>query len=85
MLSIIGEEAGDYFDLICKTCGGLTENEYLGGDPTVPHFLATCNTCKTSGKWKLSFWTGLPLTAENPRQESPTGVAEDAGREERGE
>jgi len=69
------EEAGDYFDIFCKTCGGLTDNEYLGGDPAIPHFKATCKRCQTSGQWKLSLRAGLPLTAETTRQSNPEASA----------
>lgn len=65
MLTIRGQVAADYFNIICEKCGSQTKNEYLGGDPVVPHFKATCDKCKTSGVWKLdaSAWKGLPLEA----------------------
>lgn len=61
-LRIVGRVSTDYFDIVCEHCGESTRNEYLGGDPVVPHFKATCPKCKSSGQWKLNalFWKGLP-------------------------
>jgi hypothetical protein len=66
VLEIKGETAADYFNIVCTKCGGLTQNEYLGWDPSVPHFRATCKRCKTSGTWKLDMplWKGLPSKPE---------------------
>jgi hypothetical protein len=62
MAQITGKVTTDYFAIFCEACGEQTENTYLGGDPTVPHFEATCKKCNTTHKWKLSLahWTGLP-------------------------
>jgi hypothetical protein len=62
-LSIRGETHADYFDLFCENCNERTTNEYLGGDPAVPHFQATCKQCREHAKFKLdiSRWKGLPL------------------------
>lgn len=62
MLEIKGQTGADYFNIICTKCGKDTTNEYLGYDPIVPHFRATCKKCKTSGTWKLQVpkWKGLP-------------------------
>jgi hypothetical protein len=63
-LSIRGEQSDDYFVIFCEQCGNATRNEYLGGDPVVPHFRATCGTCGATTILKLSSqqWAGLPLT-----------------------
>jgi hypothetical protein len=58
-MTIKGEDAGDYFRVLCEQCGSPTNNEYLGWDPSVPHFRATCPNCKKTGEWKLDCWTGL--------------------------
>jgi hypothetical protein len=62
MLELTGKNAGEYFVIVCATCGEETDNEYLGYDPAVPHFKAVCKQCGTSGIWKLTVrsWTGLP-------------------------
>jgi len=62
-LRIRGEETTDYFELFCENCNEHTTNEYLGGDPALPHFEATCKKCGESAKYKLNgpFWKGLPL------------------------
>lgn len=62
MLSIKGLESADYFVILCQKCNTPTENEYLGGDPEIPYFRATCQKCG-SHEWKLSgaHWHGLPL------------------------
>ena len=59
--------SGDYFDIICEECGGHTKNEYLGWDPAVPHFKATCEKCGTSVELKLDSvrWKGLPPKPDN--------------------
>lgn len=62
MLDLTGKTQADYFNMYCKKCGEQTKNEYLGWDPGVPHFRATCTKCGESGRWKLPvpLWTGLP-------------------------
>lgn len=62
MLTIEGKMAGDYFNIVCEKCHCPTKNEYLGWDPSVPHFKATCEKCGETGNWKLHFpmWKGLP-------------------------
>ncbi len=61
MLTIKGITSADYFNILCEKCGGATKNEYLGKDPTVPRFKATCEKCGTSITLKLSgfAWKGL--------------------------
>jgi hypothetical protein len=65
MLEIKGKESADYFNILCAKCGSMTKNEYLGWDPAVPHFRATCEKCGTTGQWKLAAgrWKGLPSKA----------------------
>ncbi len=62
-MPIKGVQEGDYFHIRCNDCGSGTKNEYLGGDPSVPHFKSTCIKCGSSEKVKLSHseWDGLPL------------------------
>lgn len=60
MLKIKGEESIDYFDIVCEKCNERTQNEYLGYDPSVPRFKATCKKCGASGIWKLNNWKGFP-------------------------
>lgn len=62
MLIIKGVQHADYFAIQCENCGVATKNRYLGWDPGMPHFEATCPTCEEKGKWKLSIseWEGLP-------------------------
>jgi hypothetical protein len=61
MPHIIGRITTEYFDIFCKHCGEKTENTYLGWDPGVPHFAATCKTCNSTNRWKFSlrYWSGL--------------------------
>jgi hypothetical protein len=58
-LTIKGVMTGDYFKIVCEKCGEGTKNEYIGWDPAIPSFKATCKRCGTSGMWKLD-WGGLP-------------------------
>jgi hypothetical protein len=62
MLTIRGEDSVDYFVILCDACSEETENEYLGWDPGVPHFRATCRRCGESKTLKLTVgrWKGLP-------------------------
>ncbi len=74
MLIIKGIESADYFNIVCDKCDQPTKNEYLGWDPVVPYFKATCEKCGTTGQWKLSthFWSGLPSKpVQNPSKISP--------------
>ena len=61
-MRITGITSADYFVIKCEKCGSATENEYLGGDPGVPHFKAKCKKCNTETDLKLSAanWKGLP-------------------------
>ncbi len=60
-MAIRGEQTADYFRLMCE-CGGHIKAEYLGYDPSVPHFKATCEKCKATTTLKLivTDWKGLP-------------------------
>ena len=62
MLQLIGRTANDYFAIMCANCDAPVEIEYLGFDPAVPHFQATCKKCNESAQLKLSgaHWRGLP-------------------------
>lgn len=60
MLNIKGKTGDDYFVIYCEKCGENTVNEYLGYDPGVPRFKATCQKCGDSGIWKLGTFEGLP-------------------------
>ena len=62
MHTITGKIYNDYFIIICEKCGTPTKNKYLGWDPAVPHFEATCEKCNISSQWKLdpANWKGLP-------------------------
>lgn len=70
MPRIKGVQTGDYFKIICEECGEGTKNEYIGWDPVMPCFKATCKKCGTSGIWKLSIpdWKGLPPNPFNPKR-----------------
>ena len=59
VMLIRGLMTGDYFKILCEGCGEGTETKYVGWDPVVPCFKATCRKCGTSGIWKLN-WEGLP-------------------------
>jgi hypothetical protein len=63
VLHLRGEDSGDHFEIKCVSCDVLTKNEYLGGDPAVPHFKATCGKCGESITLKLSHhdWQSWPL------------------------
>jgi len=52
----------DYFKIVCANCGTETQNEYLGKDPTMPHFKARCPTCGRTFRYKMPNvqWEGLP-------------------------
>lgn len=62
MLHLVGESQTDYFLVMCKVCKEQTHNEYLGWDPGVPHFRATCIQCgeRTEYKLRADLWSGLP-------------------------
>jgi hypothetical protein len=64
MLVISGGDDGGYFHIMCRRCERPTDNEYLGGDPSVPHFRAICPHCGKAGEWKLEGWKGLPLSLQ---------------------
>jgi hypothetical protein len=36
ILSIIGKDTGDYFQILCADCGSPTKNVYEGRDPAGP-------------------------------------------------
>jgi hypothetical protein len=63
-LEVRGEQTNDYFAIKCVNCRGYAHCEYLGYDPSVPHFRATCRRCKRSAELKMSpsLWLGLPTT-----------------------
>ncbi len=62
ILTIIGEETGDYFQIRCADCKSPTKNVYGGWDPATPFFVAECTKCSKKGRWKLDgrLWKGLP-------------------------
>jgi len=62
-MTIRGEQSADYFVMLCDGCNKELKCEYLGFDPGVPHFRATCGKCGTSTTLKLSVhsWRGLPV------------------------
>ena len=62
-LEIKGKQSDDYFLILCVRCDTETRSEYLGWDPGVPHFRATCPKCKNTVTLKLTvpLWRGLPL------------------------
>jgi hypothetical protein len=62
-LAIEGKPSEGLFIIICAKCGNPTENEYLGYDPWVPRFRATCSKCGEYSDWTLSMWNGLPVTS----------------------
>ena len=57
-----GINRGQYFVLVCGKCGGVTQNEYLGKDPTMPYFKSKCSRCGETYLYKLNnmLWEGLP-------------------------
>ena len=59
---IIGKTTNDYFGILCAKCGAETKNAYLGTDPMMPQFKATCPNCGDLGAYKLDAldWSGLP-------------------------
>ena len=59
---IKGEQDGDFFVILCTKCGKPTENEYLGRNPVMPCFKATCKKCRKSYQVQLDtvHWKGLP-------------------------
>ena len=70
MPQIKGQQIGDYFKLVCDECGENTRNEYIGWDPVIPCFRATCLKCGTSTILKLSVieWKGLSPNPFNPKR-----------------
>jgi hypothetical protein len=61
-MQLYGETRIDYFNMQCGQCKGQVKIEYMGWDPAVPYFRATCPTCKASGTFKVhpGEWCGLP-------------------------
>jgi predicted nucleic-acid-binding Zn-ribbon protein len=61
-IMIIGKTNIDYFVILCEKCGSTTKNQYLGTDPMMPRFKATCPKCGDLGAFKLDAidWSGLP-------------------------
>jgi hypothetical protein len=59
---IIGKTTNDYFVILCAKCGAETKSAYLGTDPMMPQFKATCPNCGDLGAYKLDAldWSGLP-------------------------
>ena len=59
---IRGEIRSDYFQIVCNQCNKIAYCEYLGWDPAVPHFRATCKKCSTVREYKFGgpYWKGLP-------------------------
>jgi NAD-dependent SIR2 family protein deacetylase len=48
-----GEARGHYFALLCRKCGAVTQNEYLGKDPTMPYFKSKCTDCGQTYTYKM--------------------------------
>jgi hypothetical protein len=46
-------ESGDYIQVVCPTCAGACEVDYLGLDPAIPLIRITCRVCKNSLSGKL--------------------------------
>jgi DNA-directed RNA polymerase subunit RPC12/RpoP len=59
---IVGTTHIDYFAITCADCGSETQNEYLGWDPVMPQFAASCPKCGKRGTYKMrdDAWSGLP-------------------------
>lgn len=60
-LVVEGKPSEGFFEIVCAKCGNPTKNEYLGYDPWVPRFRATCNKCGKCSDWTLTMWNGLPV------------------------
>jgi hypothetical protein len=60
-IMIVGRTDADFFAIICEKCGSKTKNAYLGTDPVMPRFNATCPKCGDLGSFKLDAldWSGL--------------------------
>ena len=63
-MELTGKMTGDYFQLVCVEHNAPTDNQYLGWDPSVPHFKSTCKRCNKSIELKLDRWKGLSKEAE---------------------
>lgn len=68
---IRGVQQTDYFQIQCRTCNGPTKNKFLGTDPVMPYFRATCDNkgCVNYGdsralKMNVHLWTGWPSEPE---------------------
>lgn len=61
-MSIYGKVHTDYLEIYCSTCNERTQNEFLGFDPIMPYFSATCNKCSRTLNIKFNnlFWKGFP-------------------------
>jgi RNase P subunit RPR2 len=59
MLQLIGSSSADYFGVQCAKCKTHVRVKYLGLDPAVPQFEATCATCGQTARFKVA-WEGLP-------------------------
>ena len=62
MLRIRGETRDDYFTVLCARCNAPVKMEYLGWDPQVPQFKATCPGCGQGNVLKVApaMMPGLP-------------------------
>ena len=62
MLEVRGRQSGDYFNIECEKCGGPTDIEYKGLDPSVPLIKISCPKCNKKGMtYKLGSrtWKGF--------------------------
>ena len=56
-----------YFYIQCSQCQNFVRLHYLGHDQGVPSLEATCDTCRTTERFKLgNRWAGLPAKGDQP-------------------
>ena len=67
MLRLQCQSSMAYFNIQCSQCQNFVRLHYLGHDKGVPSLEATCDTCRTSERFKLgNRWAGLPAETAEP-------------------
>ncbi|MEE8062356.1 MAG: hypothetical protein V3T16_11015 [Gemmatimonadales bacterium] len=67
MLRLQCQSSMAYFNVQCSQCQNFVRLHYLGFEQGVPTLEATCDTCRTSERFKMgNRWAGLPSQGAEP-------------------